>query len=69
MLLPGPLAPPATILPSLNITARSYSCTIFTHTQRDRGKVTIIIPIEITVMIVPIHDPPADVAFWLVPAK
>ena len=37
---PGPLAPPALSLPSLKMTALSYSCTTLTHMQRDTGMVT-----------------------------
>ena len=39
---PGPEAPPDRSLPSLKMTARSYSWTTLTVKRRDRGKVTMI---------------------------
>ena len=37
---PGPEAPPDKSLPSLKMTALSYSCTTLTVKRRERGKVT-----------------------------
>ena len=36
---PGPFAPPALSLPSLKMTALSYSWTTLTHMKRERGRV------------------------------
>ncbi len=38
--LPGPLEPPDKSLPSLNMTALSYSCTTLKHTHNEKGNVT-----------------------------
>lgn len=38
--IPGPLGPPFLSLPSLNITALSYSCTTLKHAQILNGNVT-----------------------------
>lgn len=46
--LPGPLAPPGRILPSLNITALSYSWHTFIQTHRLNGKVARISRYEIS---------------------
>lgn len=51
IILPGPLAPPCNSRPSLNITARSYSWTIFIQRQRENGNVAPITRIENTVRI------------------
>ena len=39
---PGPEAPPDRSLPSLKMTALSYSWTTFTVKRRERGKVTMM---------------------------
>ena len=39
--IPGPFAPPGLSLPSLKITALSYSCTTLIQRKREAGRVTI----------------------------
>ena len=39
--MPGPLAPPGLILPSLKMTALSYSCTTLMQRKREMGRVII----------------------------
>ena len=39
--MPGPLAPPDLSLPSLKITALSYSCTTLMQRQSEMGRVII----------------------------
>ena len=46
---PGPLAPPDSSLPSLKMTALSYSCTTLTTNISDRGRVIKIRRTEIIV--------------------
>ena len=41
-LSPGPFAPPFLILPSLKMTALSYSWTTFTEAAREHGRVSRI---------------------------
>ena len=38
---PGPLAPPVSSLPSLKMTALSYSWTTFTTKKREKGRVVV----------------------------
>ena len=51
---PGPLALPDLSLPSLKMTALSYSCTTFTQPQIERGRVRITRMKENTVIRLPI---------------
>ena len=47
--IPGPLLPPRTNRPSLNITARSYSWTTLTQKKSEKGKKTTMTTTEMTV--------------------
>lgn len=47
--IPGPLEPPRTNRPNLNITARSYSCTTLTQKKSEKGKKTTMTTTEMTV--------------------
>ena len=44
--LPGPFAPPGRSLPRRKMTALSYSCTTFSNTQREKGRVIMTISQE-----------------------